>query len=134
MRRSIPPYDLLDLVCQSSGSLFGDCNYENYLGYFDRLADLPVDTTIFVEMIAFSYGYSVQTAVDPVFTIDPSVPNADQYAFVFPDRISNGDSAHQNIPEPGSMALYGLGLGALAMVGARKRAVPLGLRLLSELP
>jgi PEP-CTERM motif len=59
--------------------------------------------------------------VDPIFTIDPSVANADQYHFVFSEGIGNTISA---VPEPSTWAMMILGFTGIGFMAYRRRSRP----------
>jgi hypothetical protein len=64
-----------------------------------------------------SYSHVV---ADPILSIDPLTPNAGAYSLVFSDGIGNSAAA---VPEPANWALMLAGIGALGLIGGRRRSV-----------
>jgi hypothetical protein len=58
--------------------------------------------------------------VDPIFTIDPTVANADQYSFVFSDGIGNTPA----VPEPSTWAMMLVGFAGLGFTAYRRKSKP----------
>jgi hypothetical protein len=56
--------------------------------------------------------------VDPIFTIDPAVTNADQYSFVFSPGIGNSVGA---VPEPSTWAMMILGFLGVGFMAYRNK-------------
>ena len=56
--------------------------------------------------------------VDPVFTIDPGFSGATDYSLLFSDGIGNSPDT---TPLPASLPLFATGLGALGMLGWRRK-------------
>ncbi|MBS0362243.1 MAG: PEPxxWA-CTERM sorting domain-containing protein [Proteobacteria bacterium] len=89
----------------------------------------PINTILSVIMFAeadsdLELGPSQGAAfIDPIFSIDPSFANADQYSIVTSPDIGNG-GAGGGVPEPSTWALLLGGFGALGAVlrGRRKAA------------
>ena len=87
----------------------------------------PINKAIQVIMIAtadsaFKLGPSDATAfIDPVFSIDPSFANADQYSIVTSDGIGNGAGAG-GVPEPAAWGMMLLGFAGLGVMARRRRS------------
>ncbi len=90
----------------------------------------PINSPIEVQMIVssqtdFEFGPSQASAfMDPMFSIDPSFLNADQFSIIVSDGIGNGNGpVGGGVPEPSAWALMLVGFGALgAMLRARRSA------------
>jgi hypothetical protein len=87
-------------------------------------SNFQTDTIYSVHMTA--EGAATRTAsffanVDPVFTIDPSLANADQYSFLFSDGVGNSPSA---VPEPSTWAMMILGFAGVGFMAYRRRSKP----------
>ena len=62
-------------------------------------------------------GFSMSASVDPLFTIDPSVLDPQDYTFQFsPGLVSTSET-----PLPAALPLFASGLGALGLLGWRKK-------------
>lgn len=84
----------------------------------------PINTILTVQMIAiadsdFELGPSWASAfIDPVFSIDPSFLNADQYSILTSPGIGNG--ADIGVPEPSTWVMMLLGFAGMGAVARRR--------------
>ena len=80
------------------------------------------DVTLNVQTVTLSAGTGLIAAsatVDPIFTIDPTLSDADQYQIFFSPGV--GDDAASAVPEPSTCAMLLSGLAGLGLVRARVR-------------
>ena len=95
---------------------------------FNGTQMFPLNTPLLVEMLAIgdsdvelgpSEGHAV---IDPIFSIDRSFANFDQYSIVLSPGIGNGDvGGGGGVPEPSTWAMMLLGFGALGAVARSRR-------------
>jgi len=83
------------------------------------------DVTMNVQVIAGADGSTTSAenataALDPMFTIDLPLIDADQYQIFFSDGIGNG-ATNAATPLPAALPLFAGGLGALSVLGWRSR-------------
>ena len=75
-----------------------------------------------VQANAFSFGFGADAAsasVDPLITIDPTFPDADQYQLFFSPGV--GENAASAVPEPSICAMLLSGLASLGLRRVRLR-------------
>jgi hypothetical protein len=100
---------------------------DNTLFNIDGTMLFPINTILDVLMFAeadsdVELGPSQGAAfIDPVFSIDPSFANADQYSIVTSPGIGNGDIGGGGVPEPSAWAMMLIGFGALGATLRERR-------------
>ncbi len=119
-------------VILNVGSSAGAINYPPEIGdatgNFSSLRTLTefANRSIRIDMLvrADVSGYSLQSAsafLDPLFFIDPSFANANQYSIILSDGIGNGTSATAETPLPAALPLFATGLAGLGWLARRRK-------------
>jgi hypothetical protein len=87
---------------------------------FQWSAGIPFDVTMIVDADAGLGAPLNSTAtIDPIFTIDPSTPNASQWSFEFSDGVTNGTVGA--IPEPTTWMMMLMGFVFIGWICATYR-------------
>jgi PEP-CTERM motif len=101
--------------------------FSNGICLFNGQMHVPTNTVERISLIAdelFDVAFPLppeggfsDSIVDPIITIDPSFSNPGEFSLQFSAGIGNSLTT---VPEPGSLALFGIGLVGLALM-RRKR-------------
>jgi hypothetical protein len=99
----------------------GSCPNSQFSGTVSLTA--TVDQAVLVHLFigaefGFSSGGSVFASADPFIFVDPSFANASDYSIIVSDGVANAASA---TPLPAALPLFATGLGALGLLGWRRK-------------
>ena len=80
-------------------------------------ANSAIEVILFTEASAKEGAGSASAFLDPFFFVDPSTPNANEYSIIT-DGIGNSPAT---TPIPAALPLFATGLGALGLLGWRRK-------------
>src|SRR5258708_2842345 len=80
------------------------------------------EVEMIVKALTQDTSVSATAFLDPLFSIDPSTPNAGQYSFLFSAGIGNGPIG--GVPEPSTWAMMLLGFAGIGFMAYRRKSKP----------
>ncbi len=105
--------------CAPANSCGGFSNDVAGTVVFQGSIGTPITVTLYAHAQA-SVGGTAYAQIDPVFSIDPSVPNASAYQILVSPGVTNGASGSA-APEPSTWAMMLIGFLGLGIAARRSR-------------